>query len=640
MNEKMQGTTSTFPLHPEPLAPSRHEAWPLMWGYDSMRYWASYWTGIYGLTEASPSYPAAAPPPTQGERDEADSPNRIDRLLRASLARTTLSIAPASLMLAGFDWAIHLTLSPGKCHQLLEKGLCDSIRFGGHFAQGQAGGKAPAGLEPLQQDPRFCRPDWQRWPFDLIAHGFLLNQRWWHDATTGIDGVSRHHEQMVAFTARQWLDMMSPVNFIATNPEVLQATLRERGQNVLRGLGHLLEDWERAIGSKPPLGAEAFRPGHEVAVTPGQVVYRNRLIELLQYTPQTDRVYAEPILIVPAWLMKYYILDLSPANSLVNYLVGQGHTVFMISWHNPHSDDRDLSLEDYLRLGVLDALKAIHSIVPDTPVHAAGYCLGGTLLALAAAYLAREHNPSLASATLLAAQTDFAEAGELMQFIDDSQLSYLEDLMWDQGYLDTMNGALQLLRSCDLNWSRQVHDYLMGRRQPMSDLIAWNADATRMPYRIHSEYLRHLFLNNDLADGRYHIAGRPVVLSNIRVPLFVVATETDHVAPWRSVYKIHLLADTNVSFLLASGGHNTGIVSEPGHDGRHYRLAHATDDTSYLDPETWLATTPPREGSWWPAWVEWLQRHSDGLREPPTQGGGDQGAPPLGAAPGRYVLQR
>ncbi|MBI3145127.1 MAG: polyhydroxyalkanoic acid synthase [Pseudogulbenkiania sp.] len=633
----MQGTTLTVPHHPEPLAPARHEAWPLMWGYDSMRYWASYWTGFYGVAEVSPSYPAAAPLPPQGE---ADNPNHLDRLLHARLARSTLSIAPASLMLAGFDWAIHLALSPGKCHQLREKALRDAIRFGRHVVRARAGSKAEAGIEPLPQDPRFSSPAWQHWPFNLIAHGFLLNQQWWQNATTGIDGVSRRHERVVAFTARQWLDMMSPVNFIATNPVALQATLQERGQNLLRGLGHLLEDWEHALGGEPPPGAEAFRPGHEVAATPGQVVYRNRLIELLQYSPQTDRAYAEPILIVPAWLMKYYILDLSPANSLVNYLVGQGHTVFMISWHNPHSGDRDLGLEDYLRLGVLDALKAIRAIVPDTPVHATGYCLGGTLLALAAAYLAREHDPSLASATLLAAQTDFTEAGELMQFIDDSQLSYLEDLMWDQGYLDTINGALQLLRSCDLNWSRQVHDYLMGRRQPMNELIAWNADATRMPYRIHSEYLRRFFLNNDLADGRYPIGGRPVVLSDIRVPLFIVATETDHVAPWHSVYKIHLLADADVCFLLASGGHNTGIVSEPGRDGRHYRLSHATDDTPYLDPVAWFATTPPTKGSWWPAWVDWLQRHSGGLREPPTPGAADQGYPPLGAAPGSYVLQR
>ncbi|WP_024302461.1 alpha/beta hydrolase [Pseudogulbenkiania sp. MAI-1] len=603
-----------------------------------MQHGFRYWTACCGPTESPPDHTAAELPAGQ-EPDETDTPNHLDRLLRARLARSTLSMAPASLMLAGLDWAIHLALSPAKCHQLGAKGLRNAIRLGRQFLRSSADGPAWDGLEPLQQDPRFSSHAWQRWPFNLIAQGFQLNQQWWHNATTGIAGVSRRHERMVAFTARQWLDMMSPVNFIATNPEALQTTLQQRGQNLLGGLSCLLEDWEHALGGKPPPGAEAFRPGHEVALTPGRVVYRNRLIELLQYTPQTEQVYPEPILIVPAWLMKYYILDLFPTNSLVNYLVGQGHTVFMISWHNPDSGDRDLGLEDYLQLGVLDALNAIHAIVPDTPVHATGYCLGGTLLALAAAYLAREHDASLASATLLAAQTDFAETGVLMQFIDDSQLSYLEDLMWEQGYLDTMNGALQLLRSCDLNWSRQVHHYLMGRRQPMNELVAWNADATRMPCRIHSEYLRRLFLDNDLAEGRYPIGGRPVVLRDIRLPLFVVATETDHVAPWHSVYQSHLLTHDDVHFLLASGGHNTGIVSEPGSDGSHYRSTHATNDTPYQAPETWFAATAPVVGSWWPAWAAWLQQHSGALTKPPALGAAERSYPPLEAAPGRYVLE-
>jgi polyhydroxyalkanoate synthase len=371
------------------------------------------------------------------------------------------------------------------------------------------------------------------------------------------------------------------------------------------------------------------------------VVFRNRLIELIQYSPTTPKVNAEPILIVPAWIMKYYILDLSPENSLVRYLVDQGHTVFMMSWHNPDAGDRDLGMDDYLRLGVLDAIKAVKAIVPDCRIDTVGYCLGGTLLSIAAAYLAREADPVIHSVTLLAAQTDFTEAGELTLFIDDSQLSYLEDVMWDQGYLDNkqMAGAFQMLRSYDLIWSQLVQENLLGRRAPMFDLMAWNADSTRMPYRMHSEYLRRLFLNNDLFEGRYQVDGRPIALGDIRVPIFVVATEKDHVAPWPSVFKIKLETDTDATFVLTSGGHNAGIVSEPGHPRRHFRYLVAGQHADYVDPDSWLAAAPTIEGSWWPVWVEWLDSRTIGKVSPPTLGATDKGYAPLDAAPGKYVQE-
>jgi polyhydroxyalkanoate synthase len=396
------------------------------------------------------------------------------------------------------------------------------------------------------------------------------------------------------------------------------------------------------LADRPPAGAEDFVPGKQVAVTPGRVVLRNRLMELIQYAPTTPDVHAEPVLIVPAWIMKYYILDLSPQNSLVHYLVGRGHTVFMISWHNPGEDDRDLGMDDYLRLGVLAALDAVSAIVPDQRINAAGYCLGGTLLAIAAAYLAGRRDERIRSLTLLAAQTDFTEAGELSLFIDDSELDYLEDIMWHQGYLQTrqMAGAFQLLRSNDLIWSRIVNDYLLGQRQPLTDLMAWNADATRMPYRMHSEYLRRLFLKNDLFEGRYRVDDRPVVLADIHVPMFVVATEADHVAPWKSVYKINLVAGADVTFVLTSGGHNAGIVSEPGHRGRRFRMARRTNGDPYLAPDDWVAATPARDGSWWHAWADWLAAASSVRTAPPALGAPDQGYAPLDAAPGRYVLER
>ncbi len=441
---------------------------------------------------------------------------------------------------------------------------------------------------------------------------------------------------------RQLLDTCSPVNFIATNPEVLSATLREGGQNLVRGTLNFWADWERESSGKPPIGAENFRPGREVAATKGKVVYRNRLIELIQYSPSTSDVHAEPVLIVPAWIMKYYILDLSLGNSLAKYLVDHSYTVFMISWHNPTSEDRDLGMDDYVRLGVLDALAAVRAIVPEAKINAVGYCLGGTLLSIAAAYLAREKDLVLNSLTLLAAQTDFTEAGELTLFIDDSQLNYLEDIMWDQGYLDTrqMAGTFQFLRSSDLIWSRALHEYLMGRRAPMIDLMAWNADATRMPYRMHSEYLRRLYLRNDLFEGRYQYGGRPVALSDIRAPIFAVSTERDHVAPWRSVYKINLVSNTGVTFVLTSGGHNAGIVSEPGHKGRHFRISRREPGAPYAGPETWYANADIEEGSWWPAWISWLDQQSAGRTSPPALGASSGGYRPLEDAPGKYVFER
>jgi polyhydroxyalkanoate synthase len=379
------------------------------------------------------------------------------------------------------------------------------------------------------------------------------------------------------------------------------------------------------VAGRPPVGAEAFQPGKTVAVTPGKVVWRNRLMELIRYDPTTDRTHPEPVLIVPAWIMKYYILDLSPENSLIRYLVDSGHTVFALSWFNPGAEDREVSLEDYRSKGVLEALDRIAEIVPDRKIQAVGYCLGGTLLAIAAAAMAREGDDRI----------DFTEAGELTLFIDDSQVELIEDMMWEQGYLDSrqMAGAFQILRSNDLIWSRILQEYLLGQRTPMTDLMAWNADATRMPYRMHSDYLRGLFLNNDLAEGRLIMDGRPVSVADIRVPIFAVGTEHDHVAPWPSVYKITMHPGVDVTFLLASGGHNTGIVSPPGSAHRSFRISTKPRGAPFVDPQSWAASIEPTAGSWWPAWQGWLAGRSGPMAAPPAPSEG------LCAAPGIYVLQ-
>jgi polyhydroxyalkanoate synthase subunit PhaC len=567
----------------------------------------------------------------------------IDRAFKSNLARLTFGLSPAVLAEQTFDWLAHLSISPGKQLQLVEKWYRKTARFGVYAVQSALNPDTPPCIAPLPNDRRFKGQEWQRWPYNLLYQSFLLTQQWWHNATTDVDGVSKRNERSLSFTVRQTLDMASPSNYIWTNPEVAQATLAQNGQNLVKGFQNLMEDWQQATSGKPPVGAEQFVVGKNVAVTPGKVVFQNRLIELIQYSPGTDEVYAEPVLIVPAWIMKYYILDLSPQNSLVKYLVDRGHTVFMVSWKNPTSEDRDLGMDDYRRLGVMAAIDAVSSIVPKRKIHTAGYCLGGTLLTIAAGAMARDGDDRLASMTLFAAQVDFTEAGELMLFINESEISYIENMMWDRGYLDSyqMAGAFQILRSNDLVWSRLVREYLLGGRASMNDLMAWNADATRMPYRMHSEYLRRLFLNNDLASGRFQVDGRPVwvTVSDRPVPRFLVGTTADHVAPWRSVYKMHLAPTSEITFVLASGGHNAGIVSEPGRHGRSYQVRVQKPQDQYIDPDQWQAETPVCEGSWWPEWESWLTRYSTEKVAPPSMGAAGGKYRVLRDAPGIYVRE-
>ena len=436
--------------------------------------------------------PSAAAMPTQGATRAV--PNPLDRLLHAREARVTGSLSPVSLTLAYLDWALHLANAPGRQLELAQGAGRQWARLlsPAHWAAPAAG------------DRRFSDASWSQPPFNVISQAFLLAEEWWRDATLGPPGVAKSHGNVVAFAERQILDVISPSNFALTNPEVLAATAKEGGLNFVRGFQNYLADLRQLANGAPVDATKRFLVGRDVAVTPGKVVARNELIELIQYAPTTDQVRPEPILIVPAWIMKYYILDLSPNNSLVRYLVSQGFTVFCISWRNPTAEMRNVGFDDYRQLGVMAALEVIGNICGETKIHACGYCLGGTLLSIAAAAMARDGDDRLATVTMLAAQTDFTEAGELQLFTDESQLALLDDVMWRQGYLDSsqMAGAFQMLRSNDLVWSRVIKTYLLGEREQPNDLMAWNADATRMPYRMHSEYLRKMFL-------RQRSCGRP-----------------------------------------------------------------------------------------------------------------------------------
>ena len=553
----------------------------------------------------------------------------FNKFYQANLGKVTMGMSPGVIGSAYSSWLLQLAQSPGHLLALAYYPLTHANEYLCHLL----GDETPA----QGQDVRFHKDSWKQMPWHLYAENFLQLENWWQRATTKVPGLSNRSERMVSFCARQILDAISPSNFVMTNPDLFNETINSGGINLVNGTEVALEHLFTRLAGMPPPGAEKFKPGKNVAVTPGKVVYKNHLIELIQYEPQTENVYKEPILIIPAWIMKYYILDLSPNNSLVKWLVEQGHTVFMISWRNPDGKDRDLSMDDYFRLGAMDAIDKVSDIIPKTKIHLMGYCLGGTLAMITAADMAKNKDYRLKTLSLLAAQGDFSDAGELMLFITESEISYLDNMMWEKGYLDPkqMSGSFQMLRSYDLIWSKMVDDYMTGKERGMIDLLAWNADATRMPYTMHKQYLKRLFLNNEFAEGHYHVEEDVVAPQNIHLPIFAVGTEMDHIAPWQSVYKIHLMTHTDVTFVLANGGHNAGIVSEPNHPGRYYHIHHAKKESPYIAAKNWLNHAKKRDGSWWFSWHDWLVNHSSKKKVPKRSI-----KKALREAPGSYVMQK
>jgi len=631
--------------------------------------------------------------PTPGALSDQDA-KQLDTLMHEQMARGTMGLSPISLALACMDWAIHLAASPGKQLQLAQRAAqlaMDEMQRSLHSAEslaqslmqtpGQTSAQTSAptsatsvaassfALSATQpngsparasaraaDDARFADPAWSQWPYSTLKDSFKAGDRWWQEATQ-VDGMSAHRQQMVSFFARQWMDAMSPSNWPLTNPQVLTHSIETAGHSLLQGMQLFMRDLQQSALSTTAnpegLAPLPYAVGKDVAVTPGKVVYRNHLIELIQYAPTTDQVAAEPILIIPSPIMKFYILDLSPQNSMVRYLVSQGFTVFMISWRNPDASDRDLGMDDYLLGAVMQAIRHASAIAGTPSIHAMGYCLGGTFLAIVAALMgsdeftaqqaaSNEANqpalPTLASVTLLAAQTDFSEAGELGIFIDNDQLNTLREQIARTGYLSgrQMAGSFQFLHSKDLVWSRNTQRYLMGVDDTGSDLMSWNSDTTRLPQRMHSEYLESLFLRDDLTEGHYKVGAMPIALKNLKMPMMVVGTVRDHVSPWRSVYKIHLHTDTATTFILAAGGHNAGIVSEPGHPRRSYQMDHIEPGSEWVDPDEWIHRAPRFEGSWWEAWNTWLHQQSTGSVSAQTI----QQDKALCDAPGEYVMVR
>jgi polyhydroxyalkanoate synthase len=587
---------------------------------------------------------------------QREATQALDETFHGFLTRSTMGLSPIALALAAADWAMHLAASPGRQMVLGQRALALA-------QQAMASAVNPPmdenGQPIADNDNRFIDASWRQWPFSALKEGYKANSAWWREAVQ-VDGMSRHHSHMVEFFNRQIMDTFTPSNWLLTNPEALNKAQETQGQSLLQGYQHFSEDLRKAETARSTpdvLEPLTFEVGKDVAITPGKVVYRNHLIELIQYTPTTDKVYPEPLLIVPSCIMKYYILDLSQSNSMVKYLVGQGYTVFIISWRNPDASDRDLGMQDYLQMGVMDALAAVKERAGAPRVHALGYCLGGTFLSIVAAAMGRhtrmaqnqtagrraedrsmERLPELASVTLLAAQTDFSEPGEMGVFIDDEQLKTLRQQMDLKGYLSgsAMAGSFQFLNMRELVFTRNTRRYLLGQEEADFDLMSWNSDLTRLPARMHSEYLSSLFLNNALATGKYRVAGQGIALMDIHAPMLVVGTTRDHVSPWRSVYKIHLQTDTHVTFVLAAGGHNAGIVSEPGRPRRSYQINSIEDNQGWVEPDEWLASAPTRQGSWWEAMDAWLKERSGKPVAPPAIDPDHV----LCDAPGEYVMVR
>jgi len=587
----------------------------------------------------NPSPTAITDCPLDAQRSAAAKLNRLDQQLRGRVATLLGGQSPWAALQAWEDWAYHLAISPAR--QLdLWRSSAEAMWSLATSTQGAT--RENWALKPALSDRRFRHPGWDRPPFHLFAQVQLALEEQWRRATDGVHGVDAHHERRVKFLGHSALNALAPVNFAWTNPEVIEAFQRTGSMNFLAGAALFAEDLDHFMKGEKIKGLEAFKVGETMALTPGSVIYRNELIELIQYGSATSDVYREPILIVPAWIMKYYILDLTPPNSLVRYLVEQGYTVFIISWKNPGPELSDISFEDYRRKGVMTALDVIGQVIPDEKVHAVGYCLGGTVLSIATAAMDRDGEARLASMTLLAAQADFEDSGELMMFIDESQIAVLEDMMTVQGYLDArqMSGAFYALRVNEMVLAKMVQRYLLGEPVPPSDIDAWLTDSTRMPARMHSEYLRQLFLNNSFSHGGYLVDGRAVALKDIRTPVFALGAERDHIAPWRSVYKIELFGSADTTFVLTGGGHNTSVVSPPGKPGAYYMVSQRDAGKAYIDPEIWLASMAKLEGSWWPEWARWLKHRSSPQRvAPPTMGRPELGLGALADAPGSYVLE-
>lgn len=592
--------------------------------------------------------PSAMPDPVELSRTMANIAERSQRIVQGFLEKQNGSAGdsdalgmsdPLNIGQAFLEMTAKMMSDPAKLFQA-QLGLWqDYMTLWQATTSRMLGGKSEPVVAPERSDRRFKDQAWEdSYLFDYIKQTYLLTARWMQKTVQEVEGLDDKTRRKVDFYTRQFVDAMAPSNFVATNPEVLRATMDSRGENLVKGLENLIGDLERGQGKLDisMTDQEAFEVGINVATTPGKVVYENELMQLIQYTPTTDRVMRRPLLIVPPWINKFYILDLRPKNSFIRWAVDQGLTVFVVSWVNPDQRLAAKSFDDYLLRGPLAALDAIEQATGEREVNAIGYCIGGTLMAATVAWMAANGDDRIKSITFFTTMIDFAEAGELSVFIDEEQLGALEDRMNKAGYLDgrAMASTFNMLRANDLIWSFVINNYLMGKEPFPFDLLYWNSDSTRMPAAMHSFYLRRMYQQNDLVKpGCIALANTPIDLGNNRLPTFVLSTKEDHIAPWKSTYAATQLYSGPVKFCLAGSGHIAGVINPPADPPKYGYWTRK--GKAPKDPEKWLETATQVPGSWWPEWLAWLAKHGGG--QVPARMPGDGALPVIEEAPGRYV---
>jgi len=583
-----------------------------------------------------------APDPVELSQGMARIAERSQRLVSEFLARQADEqkvAGPDPLNVGGafLDLTARLMAEPQKLVQAQMQLWSDYMTLWQRTAQKLLGEQADPVIAPERGDRRFRDSAWEdNALFDYIKQSYLLTARWMQSTVRSVEGLDDKTARKIDFYTRQFVDAMAPSNFAATNPEVLRATIESGGENLVKGLENMLDDLERGKGRLAirMTDYDAFVVGKNVAVTPGKVVYENDLMQLIQYAPATEQVFRRPLLIIPPWINKFYILDLRPTNSFIRWLVEQGHTVFVVSWVNPDERLAEKSFESYMLEGPLAALDAMQQATGEREANVVGYCIGGTLLACTLAYMTAKGDDRVRSALYLVALTDFAEPGELSVFIDEEQLQSMERRMEESGYLDgsQMASTFNMLRANDLIWSFVVNNYLLGKEPFPFDLLYWNADSTRMPRAMHSFYLRNMYQRNLLVQpGGIELAGVPIDLRTIRTPTYMLSTREDHIAPWKATYSATQVYAGPVKFVLAASGHIAGVVNPPTQE----KYGYWTSPRTPKSPDAWLKGAEQHPGSWWPDYQRWVARHGGG--KVPARTPGDGKLPAIEDAPGRYV---